>query len=276
MVKHNLLDLHIHSDNSRDARHSVTLICEKAVERGIRAIAITDHCECREYRKGDYPVICRQSAFETRKAMNVFEGQIAIASGVELGSPAAAPDVAGDVMKNNFDFIVASVHRLKGRQKDIRELDYTRGINRPDRVFSAYLDEIAETVEWNGFDALAHLTYPLRWFPAELAAKFSLMRYKEQIGYILQKLAKNGRALEISTAGGEYETADIKGGFHPCFEIVKMFKDAGGEFITVGSDAHSADRVGDRVSEAAEMAEEAGFKYISFYQNRIPVQITIE
>lgn len=276
MVNRNLLDLHIHSDNSKDAHHSVTLICEKAVEKGLRAIAITDHCECLNYEEYNHAVTCRQSTFETRKAKAVFEGQIAIASGVELGCPVRNPEAVRDVMKNNFDYVIASVHRIKGKKKGFKYLDYTREANRPEFLFPRYLDDIIETVEWDGFDALAHLTYPLRYYPARYIAEFDIMQYKEQLRHILKTLAKNGRALEINTAGGEYKTAGITGSFHPCFEIVKMFKKLGGEFITVGSDAHSADDVGNSIKEATEMAESAGFRYITFYQKRTPVPITIK
>ena len=63
---------------------------------------------------------------------------------------------------------------------------------------------------------------------------------------------------------------------HPCFEIVKLFKELGGQYITVGSDAHMADLVGNKISEAYDMALEAGFKYVTIYNKREPISIKIQ
>lgn len=41
----NFYDLHTHSEHSFDGHHSCTLMCENAVEKGLKGIAITDHCE---------------------------------------------------------------------------------------------------------------------------------------------------------------------------------------------------------------------------------------
>ena len=276
MAYRNLVELHIHSDNSKDAHHSVTLICEKAVNKGLRAIAITDHCECLDYEQHGYAINCRQSAFETKKAKLVFEGQIVVTSGVELGCPARNPAAAEDVLKNKFDFVLASVHRIKGKKKGFRTLDYSREGNKPELIFPRYLDDVIETVEWNGFDALSHLTYPLRYYPEKLLCEFDIMQFKDKIEYILKTLAKNGKGLEINTAGGEYVAKNITSGFHPCFEIVKMFKDLGGEYITVGSDAHDAYTVGNNTALAMNMAKEAGFEYITIYQKRTPILLEIK
>lgn len=270
------MDLHIHSDSSKDADHSVTLICEKAIEKRLRAIAVTDHCECLEYEEYGHSITCRQSAFEVRKAKLVFEGQLVVASGVELGNPVRNPLAVEDVLKNDFDYVVASVHRIKGKKKGFKHLDYTREANRPELLMPRYFDDVIETVEWNGFDSLAHLTYPIRYYPEKLLSEFRFSDCSEQLRYILKTLAANGKALEINTGSKEYVTADVSGCTHPCFELVKLFKELGGEYITVGSDAHSAYDVGNGIENAVKMAEEAGFKYLTLYQNRTPLPIKIE
>lgn len=276
MAYRNLVDLHIHSDNSKDAEHSVTLICEKAIERGLRAIAITDHCECLQYDEMNYAVTCRQSAFETRKARAVFNGQLVISSGLELGCPVRNLKAVNDVKKNNFDFLLASCHQIKRRKRSLSHFDYRKAVNSPELIFKRYLDDIIETVEWNGFDVLAHLTYPLRYFPAEKMIDFDPLMFKDEFMYIFKTLASNGKALEINTAGGIYVTATLQGSTHPNLELLKMFREVGGEYITVGSDAHSAYRVGNGIENALDMAAEAGFKYVTIYQNGTPVPVTIE
>lgn len=269
------IDTHIHSDNSRDAHHSVTLICEKAIQKGLESITITDHCECFEYEKYNYALTCRQSAFEARKAKQVFKGQIEVLSGVEIGSPLRDLNAVEDVLKNNYDFILGSMHIIMGKKKSFKDLDYTRQANRPEFLIKRYLDDVIEMVDWNGFDSLAHLTYPLRYYPESVLADFDIMQYKEEIEHIFKSLAKNGKALEINTSGGGYSLKGITGELHPCFEFVKLFKELGGELITIGSDAHSANDVGYRINDAIEIAKAAGFKSFAVYKNRVPTEIGI-
>lgn len=271
----NLLDMHVHSDNSHDAHHSVTLVCEKAVAKGLRAIAVTDHCNIIDYYKDKQNIICRQAAFEVKKAADVFNGQLIVSSGIELGSPARDDDAVKDVLKNKFDFVVASVHRIKGKKKSFRHYDYNRETNAPELLIPRYLDEILETVQWNGFDSLAHLTYPLRYFPAEKLANFDFWQYRDRIELILKLLAQNGKALEVNTKHGSYEMNGKTYDFYPDFEIVKLFRELGGEYITVGSDAHSAHDVGNRIADAYDMVLQAGFKYVTLYQHRAPLSVKI-
>ena len=66
----NLVDFHLHTDNSDDGFDPVMLMCEYAVNAGLRAIAITDHCECNRYRADIYRFdkSIRQSFIEAKKA----------------------------------------------------------------------------------------------------------------------------------------------------------------------------------------------------------------
>ena len=47
-----ICDMHTHSDNSFDAKSSVDEMCLAAIERGLYALAITDHCEAPFIRFG--------------------------------------------------------------------------------------------------------------------------------------------------------------------------------------------------------------------------------
>jgi histidinol-phosphatase (PHP family) len=49
----------------------------------------------------------------------------------------------------------------------------------------------------------------------------------------------------------------------------------GGEILTIGSDAHKAEDVGKGINEAVMLAKEAGFKFITSFDKRKPIQIKI-
>jgi histidinol-phosphatase (PHP family) len=221
-------------------------------------------------------VTCRQSVFETKKARMVFDGQIVVMSGVELGCPVRNLELTNQILKNDYDIVLASVHRIKGKKKHLSSLNYSREDNKPQLIMSRYYDDIIEMTEWNGFDVLAHVTYPLRYFPANKLCDYDIMQHKEQLEYIFKTLIKNGKAIEINTASDEYVTKGIVSNMHPCIELLKLYKQLGGEYVTVGSDAHNAYNVGHMATEAYDMLKEAGFKYVTIYQKREPLLVIIE
>ena len=45
MLAKNIVDSHVHTDNSPDARDSLIKMCEQAQQIGLRRFAVTDHCE---------------------------------------------------------------------------------------------------------------------------------------------------------------------------------------------------------------------------------------
>ena len=52
--------------------------------------------------------------------------------------------------------------------------------------------------------------------------------------------------------------------------IAARYRALGGEIITLGSDAHSAGRVGDGLSEAAALLRDCGFEALAAFEKRRP------
>lgn len=268
----NLIDMHIHTDNSPDGAHSTMLMAQSAQKAGIRVAAITDHCECNEYYSRQFNLSAKQAVFEAYKAKAAFAGEMVVLSGIELGQPLSDIDAAADVLKNKLDFVLASLHTFSDDAHDFYFLDYNLEENEPYKLFSHYLEEVNRIVDWGGFDSLAHLTYPLRYIVGNGRIDFDLLRYFPEISEILKKLVENNKSLEINTSG----LRQVYGKLLPDIEIIKLFKSLGGENITIGSDAHRAGDVGKNIIDGYAAAVEAGFKYITIYQNRQPIHIPIE
>ena len=66
-------------------------------------------------------------------------------------------------------------------------------------------------------------------------------------------------------------TASWKGGGAWGLEILRRYRARGGEFVTVGSDAHAPARVGSRIPEAIELARAAGIPYLATFDKMRPV-----
>lgn len=271
MSYNKLLDMHTHTDNSPDGKAAIMHMCECAQEKGLRAIAFTDHCEVDDYKQNkDASKRIKQSYFESVKARNIYTGRLIVSSGVELGQPTFDLETAEEIIKKyNFDIILASIHNLRNKQ-DFFYMDYTN--EDVDELLREYFTEIIGVSKWSGFDSLAHLTYPLRYIKGKYNIDVDLKKYYDYTDEILKALAENGKALEINTSGLRQPLGDTM----PSKDFVKRFKELGGEYITIGSDAHKAIDIGSGVDKAMGICVECGFDYIALYQERLPIMIPIE
>lgn len=76
---------------------------------------------------------------------------------------------------------------------------------------------------------------------------------------------RHGKGLELNTSG-----IDRCGGPLPTLDYFRRFKELGGEIVTIGSDAHTADRVGQYTHEMVAQIK-ALFGYVCTFENRQPI-----
>ena len=268
----NIVDLHVHTDNSFDGNHSATFFCEKAEVLDLRAIAFTDHCEVDQFRTDlEYEKRIFQAFFEVAKVRSAFKGKMIVLNGIELGQPAFDIETAEDIIaRYDYDQIIGSVHNLRGGE-DFYFME-NLSISEAKDLLKQYFDEIIIMLEWGNFDVLAHLTYPLRYFYSKSNLEIDLSEFEEQIEKILQLTAEKGIALEINTAALRQPLNKLS----PELDIIKKFKEMGGRYVTVGSDAHFAEHLAADIEKAYEVALEAGFECITFFQKRTPMLMKIE
>lgn len=264
-------DCHMHSDCSRDAEDPAMMMCEAAERQGLYAITLTDHCECDVYEKEEYDRSVRQSYFEAKKASAVFQGKLRVYAGVELGQPLHNLSAAQDVFSAcDFDFVLGSLHNLRGVE-DFYYLDYNQ--QNVTTLLTRYFDEVLEMVRWNGFDSLAHLTYPYRYIVGEKGISAPLYpEFEERIDEILSLLAQNHKALELNTSGLRQKLGQTL----PPLEVLRRFRQLGGKYVTIGSDAHRWGDIGAGVETGLSMLLQAGFDRFTIYVGREPVLLPIE
>lgn len=268
----NIVDLHVHTDNSFDGNHSATFFCEKAEVLDLRAIAFTDHCEVDQFRTDlEYEKRIFQAFFEVAKVRSAFKGKMIVLNGIELGQPAFDIETAEDIIaRYDYDQVIGSVHNLRGGE-DFYFME-NLSMNEAKDLLKQYFDEIIIMLEWGNFDVLAHLTYPLRYFYSKSDLEIDLSEFDEQIEKILKLTAEKGIALEINTAALRQPLNKLS----PELDIIKKFKEMGGRYVTVGSDAHFAEHLAADIEKAYEAALEAGFECITFFQKRTPMLMKIE
>ena len=165
--------------------------------------------------------------------------------------------------------MLGSVHNLENME-DFFFLDY-KDYDVYD-LLGRYFENIYTLCEWNNFDSLAHLTYPLRYITGKHKITVDLARFGDIIDSILALLVKNEKALEINTSGYFNEMKDIL----PGADIVKRFKELGGKYITIGSDSHYCDKIGMGIEQGMDAALKCGFTHITVFENREPKLLEIK
>ena len=89
---------------------------------------------------------------------------------------------------------------------------------------------------------------------------------------ILKTLVSMGKGIELNTAGLKYGL----GWAHPHPEVLKRYRELGGEIITVGADAHAPEHVGFAFEKVPQILKDAGFIYYTVFRKRKPEFIKIE
>lgn len=270
MNKRFFSDSHMHSEHSFDGNDSVVMLCEQAIKLGLYSIAITDHCECNEYFTNNVRKSIEASIISSGKARASYREKIKVYTGIELGQPNQNKLAADDVLSLcDYDFVIGSLHNLKN-EKDFYFLEYND--DNVNDILEKYFTQLYELAVDNRFDTLAHITYPLRYIFGNIQNEIKIDRYRSMIDETLKTLVKNDKALEINTSGLRQRI----GRTLPGEEIIMRFKELGGKFITIGSDAHRWGDVGSGIEVGYELAQKCGFSYVTVFEKREPVLLPID
>jgi histidinol-phosphatase (PHP family) len=128
------------------------------------------------------------------------------------------------------------------------EVDQAYEQRSPIDVVRAYLIEVTTLAASDQpFTVLAHLNYPLRFWPAT-APMPSPEELEDEHRAALEALAASGRALEMNT------------NLPLAPSILQWWREAGGEAISFGSDTHEPDRLAWEFHDTAAMVAAHGFR----------------
>lgn len=255
-----LYDNHIHSRFSADSKLEISDIIDKAKERGLAGVCLTDHYDF------DIPEGVKCYTFdpsEQMKEIDKFRPFFDVLSGVEVGmQPHCLDEMNKLVSSYPFDTVIGSLHFIDGTDpfhgNYYTPYDYKE-------AYGHYLETIWRCLEkFEDMDILGHYDYIARYAPYPQTTIY-YSEFGDILDTILRKLAHNGKTFEINT-----KTYMPLRGREPLFDemILTRFKELGGEFISFGSDAHDLNRVGDQFERFVPILKKCGIKYTVRYINR--------
>ena len=252
-------DCHTHSIFSSDGELSIEKMTAIALEKGLSYLAVTDHVDFDGVGLLPADIAARNAEIEALKGQFP---DIDISFGMELGmKDKAACNAAYDHVKDcHIDFVIGSVHIVNG--VDAYYPEYFQGRSR-EEAYLAYIEKDLECIRVSDFSVVGHYDFCAKHSPyAERSMSYSLA--PQIFDEIFRELISRGKAFEVNTSAWRN---DAPWGL----DILRRYRELGGEYVTTGSDAHKPERVGNRLSEALDMIRAAGIPYVATFKNMEPI-----
>lgn len=291
-----LTDSHQHSNLSVDGRNSPEEMFARAVGEGLGAVCLTEHVDF-DPRNPHFGYYDHEAVLKSLDAARAaFRGRLEIRTGVELDLQPEFLDAARDFLRDKrLDFALGSFHFVNqefvGTAAYFRTFAHRNNDGDPvktpysgnyreivegldpalvEKGIQVYFDGLAELARTAEFDVLAHFDL-IKWQGAATWADDRLARFAEPAKKILELLVSRGKGLEVNTKGLRLTCNET----FPSLDLLRAYRQSGGEVVTVGSDAHRAEETGSGVRAAYDLLREAGFKYVSFFRERKPHMIPL-
>lgn len=262
-------DCHIHTVESHDGKSTIGEYIEAAREKGIDEMTFTEHWD--DYEGVESSITTMDVDANYAKFLAECEKtDFKLNYGIELGLQPHDAEKAKLLAQNyEFDFIIGSAH-ITNRMILSADRRFFEGRTRRD-AYMQYFDELLEDIEKcaDSFDVCGHIDYIVR-YGGYVEKSIEYAEFADVIDAIFALLIRRGKGIEVNTSGYRYGI-DAP---HPSIELLRRYRELGGEIITLGSDAHRANDLGSHFLDARDIVEAAGFREIAFYRKRVPEFIT--
>ena len=259
-------DYHLHTEYSFDSTEKMEDIVRRAIELGLSEIIFTDHLETLDPNVGINEIIDYDKYVNELEDLKEKYGKsIDLKLGAEINlEPEIITDINSYLDKYPFDFVIGSLHATNF--EDFAMSDFSKGKTK-DEYYNAYFQWGIDCVKQDfKFCVLGHIDYIVRY--GGFSDKYLDMSiHKDAISEILKILIGSGKGIEINTAGLRYNLGHV----HPKVEILKLYKELGGEIITVGSDAHRKADLAKDFDIAKKLLKDCGFKHYTRFEKMKPI-----
>jgi histidinol-phosphatase (PHP family) len=252
------VDSHLHSTYSCDAKSTVDEMCLFAIELGLEVICFTEHMDLNPVDDGLNYFRYEEYARTIHQSQEKYSGKLEILMGVEFSEPHEYPGEFEQLMKKDFDFVLAGFHYLGDKFMGNKALLENLTV---EQVYENYYREVLKTVQFGGFDCLAHIDFPKRYLGGNSEPDGLLEE-------ILQQMIKSKIALEINSSS-------IRRGYpelHPSDAILDLYIKSGGRRVTTGSDSHKREQISSHFDLISEKITQYKLQPV-FFRKRQAVEI---
>jgi len=262
-----MYDYHLHSTYSQDGHLTINEICDIQIRNGFKEIAITDHVDYQFSGHRDFVLDYENYSKDIARAKETYGGELEIIKGVEIGlQPNTIQQNIDFVTNHQFDFVIGSVHFVNSF--NLFNGDFCSNRKRED-AYREYLQFLEDAINgFQYFNVLGHLD-GVRRYPHFEDRVISTEEFPELLDRILIQLINTGRGIEVNSSGFRFQVEDTL----PSLNIVKRYRELGGEIITAGSDAHKENACGAKIKEAYGVIKAGGFNHICLFRDGKPIKV---
>lgn len=265
-------DLHTHHNRCGHARGTIEDYIQAAIRAGLDVIGISDHSPffARESDHAAPGIAMAVSWFpeyiaEVQELKLKYAGKIEVLLGLESDFFPEVIDVYRNAYKDiPFDYLIGSVHLCRG----VSVFNKTRwnglDLNEQIAVKEDYLRMIQASARCGLFQIMGHMDAMKGYYPA-----YSLLPTPET-DKTLEVISACGVAIEVNTSG----KMKWSGGWYPSDDILERAHFYGVN-ITLGSDSHDPERVGDDFDAVAARLRAIGYEKWVYFRQKQPVYVPL-
>lgn len=253
-------DYHVHTDFSCDCQTSMADMCRSAVERGVCEVGFTEHLDL--VPEDSCYAFFQVDAWweELERCRETYEGVLTLRAGIEVGEPHRfAETIAPLLDRFPWDYALGAVHWV-GPALIWDKAYYSR---EPDDAYRAYFGETHKAVLSGSMDVLAHMDIVKR-YGVEMYGPYDPRRYEPEIRQVLRACALADMALEVNTSALRRPIDELS----PEATVLAWFREEGGRWVSLGSDAHLPEHVAFGFERAMAAVRAAGFDHLVRFERR--------
>jgi histidinol-phosphatase (PHP family) len=251
-----IVDLHNHTSLCRHAYGEPREYVKKALEFGTKYFGFSDHAPMnfdKEYRMSFDEM--RTYAKTVNELKDEFKDKIEIFFAYEVDFLEGFMDER--IFKEDTDYLIGSVHFLKGWGFDNPEFIGQYKNKNIDEIWSEYFSAIKTLAKSGLFDIVGHLDL-LKIFKYLPKTDMRILAKEAMIA-----IKKNNLVVEINSAGFRKPINEQ----YPSLQLLQMTNELDIP-ITFGSDAHEVEHIGYKSDEIIRIAKDCGYQSCAVFSKR--------
>lgn len=272
-----MIDSHVHIDFD-NIEEELNNYIKKAKEIGIQTFTVTDHViisnahtpnfkvkENKVYLKDMAFLKCSLISPQIQKYIDAIQEkakEFDIRIGAEVDHIEKYEKATKEFLESYpFDLVLGSLHFVNdysiGRKQEMS--NFTQNIPTVE-IYKQYFGRLTSMIESKLFDVVSHI---------DLIRKHTdyveFRAYKEDAERTIDLLLENDVGLEVNTSGHAFIVDS-----YPTMEFLDLCNKKGLKKITIGSDAHRVENLGDDLERALAKLKIVGYDKICSFRNRKP------
>ena len=269
-----LADVHTHTARCGHAGGRDEEYVDAAIERGLVAIAVTDHVpfywlppEREDPRLAMAAVELPRYVDAVLALRERYAGRIEVLLGLEADFIRGHEETLATLLERHpFDVVLGSVHWVGDWLVDAPSAlpRYRMGEAEVERIWDDYTTELIAAARSGLFDVLSHLDLPKKF------GFRSRETFAGRLAEVVDAVAAGGCAVELSSAGRRKPVGED----YPADDVIAALAGAGVRFV-LSSDAHAPGEVGFGFAELAALARAHGAVATPLFRGRAATPLAL-